>query len=85
MPVSHEQVQQEFDPHYFVDYAIFSGSLRHFVMTSMEAEFKNNRNDISRRLFIVGLYQAEYSAYEDMGAMLHGFIRFWNGDHKTPL
>ena len=83
--VTHDEVHRQFDPHYFSDYALFSGSLRHYVAKSLENLFKLDQNDIHRRFFIVGLYREEYAAYEDMGAILEAFIRFRKGEFAFPI
>lgn len=83
--ISHDEVHRLFDPHFFSDYALFSGSLRHYVAKSLENLFKRDPNDIHRRFFIVGLYREEYAAYEDMGAILEAFIRFRMGELAFPI
>lgn len=82
---THESVQQEFDPHYFTDYALFSGALRHYIAKSLEQLYLSDRNDIRKRFFIIAIYQAEYAAYEDLGAMLYGLIRYEKGELSSPL
>ena len=83
--VSHQQVHEQLDPHFFADYALFSGMLRHYVAKSLEDLFKNDPNDAHRRLFIVGLYREEYAAYEDMGAILEALIRYRVGELAFPV
>lgn len=83
--VTHESVQKEFDPHYFTDYALFSGALRHYIAKSLEQLYLSDRNDIHKRFFIVAIYQTEYAAYEDLGAMLYGLIRYGKGELSSPL
>lgn len=81
----HDQVHRDFDPHFFADYAIFSGALRHYVARSLEDAFKGDPNDIHRRFLILGLYREEYAAYEDMGAILEAFVGFRKGELAFPL
>lgn len=83
--VSHNEVHRQFDPHFFADYALFSGTLRHYVAKSLEDLLKADPNDIHRRFFIVGLYREEYAAYEDMGAILAAFIRFRKNELQFPI
>jgi len=83
--VSHEEVHRQFDPHFFADYVLFSGTLRHYVARSLEDLLKSDPNDVHRRFFIVGLYREEYAAYEDMGAILAALIRFRKGELKFPI
>lgn len=83
--VPHEKVHEQLDPHFFLDYALFSGTLRHYVAKSLEDLFKADRNDVHRRFFVIGLYREEYAAYEDMGAILEAFIRFRLGDLAHPI
>ena len=83
--VSHDDVHKQLDPHYFADYVLFSGTLRHYVAKSLEDLLKSDPNDIHRRFFIVGLYREEYAAYEDMGAILSALIRFRKGELKFPV
>lgn len=83
--VSHDEFHKQFDPHFFADYALFSGTLRHYVTRTLNDLFKNDPNDVHRRFFIVGLYREEYAAYEDMGAILAALIRFRKGELKFPI
>ena len=80
-----DSVQKEFDPHYFADYALFSGSLRYYIANSLEHIYRSDPNDVHKRLFVISIYQAEYSAYEDLGTMLYALIRFKKGELSTPL
>ncbi len=83
--VSHDEVHRQFDPHFFADYVLFSGTLRHYVAKSLDDLFRSDPNDAHRRFFIVGLYREEYAAYEDMGAILAALIRFRKGQLKFPI
>ncbi len=84
-PIPHDEVHRQFDPHFFADYVLFSGTLRHYVAKSLEDVLKADPNDIHRRFFIVGLYREEYAAYEDMGAVVSALIRFRRGEIKFPI
>lgn len=83
--VTHDDVHSQFDPHFFADYALFSGTLRHYVAKSLEDLLRADPNDVHRRFFIVALYREEYAAYEDMGAILAAFVRFRRGELKFPI
>jgi hypothetical protein len=83
--VAHDEVHRQFDPHFFTDYVLFSGTLRHYVAKSLENVLKADPNDVHRRFFIVGLYREEYAAYEDMGAVVAALIRFRKGELKFPI
>src|SRR4051812_11412384 len=82
---SHDDVHRQLDPHFFADYALFSGTFRHYVAKSLEDLLKADPNDVHRRFFIIGLYREEYAAYEDMGAILAAFARFRRGELKFPI
>lgn len=84
-PVSHDDVHSQFDPYFFADYALFSGTLRHYVAKSLEDLLKADPNDVHRRFFIVGLYREEYAAYEDVGAIVAALIRFQKRELKYPI
>lgn len=85
LQISHDEVHRQFDPHFFVDYVLFSGTLRHYVAKSLEDLWKADPNDTHRRFFVVGLYREEFAAYEDMGAILAALIRFRKGELKYPV
>src|SRR5712691_4939912 len=67
-PVDETLVQIE--PLYFLDYAIFTGAVRHYASRTLEEAFKADPNPLRRRLHFVNLVKEEYAAYEDAGAML---------------
>ena len=71
--ITPESVHERIDPQWFYDYATFSGMFRHYAAKSLEVEFQRDANDIHRRLYLIGLYREEYSAYEDIGAILSAF------------
>lgn len=83
--VSHDDIHRRFDPNFFTDYVLFSGSLRHYVVKCLEDLWKADPNEIQRRFLVVGLYREEYAAYEDMGAILAAIIRFQKGELKFPI
>ncbi len=82
---SYDEIHKQFDPHFFVDYALFSGSLRHYIAKSLEDLLKANINDSHRRLFIVGLYREEYAGYEDVGAIVASLIRYHRKELTYPI
>lgn len=81
----HPKVHEGLDPRFFLDYALFSGVLRHYVAKSLEDLFKQDPNDAHRRLYVVGTYREEYAAYEDMGAIVEAFIRYRKGEIAYPV
>jgi hypothetical protein len=83
--IPHSSVHQDMDPHFFTDYALFSGAFRYYIAKSIEDAYGRDQNDIHKRLLTVGLYREEYSAYEDMGAILEAFVRFRAGELAHPL
>ena len=82
---THDEVHKQFDPHFFTDYVLFSGTFRHYVAKSMEDQFKLDQNDIHRRFFVIGLYREEFAAYEDMGAIISALIRFRKKELAYPV
>lgn len=83
--VPHEQIHQQLDSRFFIDYALFSGALRHYVTKSLEEGFHLYPNDLHRRFFVLGVFREEHAAYEDMGAILESLIRFRLGELKYPI
>lgn len=75
--ITPESVHERIDPQWFFDYATFSGMYRHYAAKSLEIEFQRDANDFHKRLYLIGLYREEYSAYEDIGAILSAFLK-WN-------
>lgn len=59
---------------YLLDYAIFTGAVRVYVTRGLEEHFVKDKNDVHRRMFLLALYREEYSAYEDLGAMLDSLL-----------
>ncbi len=83
--ISRESVHERIDPQWFYDYATFSGMFRHYAAKSLEVEFQRDANDFHRRLYLIGLYREEYSAYEDIGAFLSAFLRWIKGTIDFPI
>lgn len=83
--VPHEEVHEQLDPHYFLDYALFGGALRHYVTKSIEDAFHADRNDLHRRFLILGVFKEEHAAYEDLGAILESFIRLKLKEFQHPI
>jgi hypothetical protein len=83
--VSHDEIHRQFDPHFFADYALFSGTFRHYVAKSLEDLLKADPNDVHRRFFIVGLYREEYAGYEDVGAIVAALIRYHRKELTYPI
>ena len=79
--ITPELVHAQFDPHYFYDYATFTGMVRHFVARTLKEDFERAQQpiDTHRRLLILGIYKEEYAAYEDVGAFLSAFLKWRNG------
>ncbi len=65
-----EQIQGD----YFLDYALFSGSIRHYIARTLEDDWKRNPSDAASRFFSVAIYREEYTAYEDAGALLDAWL-----------
>jgi len=68
------QILQRLEGDYLLDYATFTGALRVYVTQSLEEHFCREQNDLHRRLFLLAVYREEYSAYEDLGAMLDALL-----------
>jgi hypothetical protein len=82
-PVDETLVQIE--PLYFLDYAIFTGAVRHYASRTLEEAFKADPNPLRRRLHFVNLVKEEYAAYEDAGAMLKAFLDYRANKVAIPL
>jgi len=80
-----EQVHKDFDPHYFHDYAVFTGVLRHYVARSIEVLFRQDQNDMHKRLYVLGLVKEEYAAYEDIGAIFSSLLKWKAGKIDYPV
>ena len=79
------EVLAQLDPLYFLDYAIFTGAVRHYASKTLEEAFRADPNPLRRRLHFVNLLKEEYAAYEDAGAMLNAFLDFREGQVSVPL
>lgn len=68
------KVLRRIEGDYLLDYAIFTGAVRVYVTRSLEEHFVKDKNDVHRRMFLLAVYREEYSAYEDLGAMLDSLL-----------
>ena len=83
-----DDILGEADPFYFLDYAVFTGSIRQQATKTLEEAFQrdqNPQNPIHQRLHGFNLLKEEYAAYEDVGAMLDSFLEYRQGDIGVPL
>ncbi|SRR5258708_6529952 len=82
-----EDIHRQLDPHYFSDYAIFTGAFRSYVVRTLEEAFRRNPGpkDYQQRLLIVALYREEYAAYEDLGAFLNSLLCWTKKKLTYPL
>lgn len=83
--IPHEQVHRDLDAHYFADYAMFSGMVRQYVAKTLEQTFRDDPNDLHRRLCVIGIYKEEFAAYEDLGAFLESLIRWRRNEIEVPF
>ena len=83
--VPHDHVHEQLDPHFFLDYALFSGALRHYATKSLEDAFRADPNDVHRRFFVLGVFREEHAAYEDLGAILESLIRLKLQELAYPI
>jgi len=70
---------------YFLDYAIFTGAIRHYAAKTLEEAFKQDPNPQRRRLHFVNLLREEYAGYEDTGALLDAFLDYREGRLDHPI
>lgn len=75
----------QLDPLYFLDYALFTGSVRHYASRILEEAFKADPNPARRRLHLVNLVKEEYAAYEDAGAILNALLDYRRGKVAVPF
>lgn len=68
------EVLRRVEGDYLLDYAIFTGAMRVYVTRSLEEHFAKDKNDVHRRMFLLAVYREEYSAFEDLGAMLDSLL-----------
>lgn len=74
MPVDKREVLRNLEGDYLLDYAIFTGAVRVYVTQGLEEHFAKDKNDLHRRMFLLAVFREEYSAYEDLGAMLDALL-----------
>src|SRR5881396_459532 len=80
-----DETLAQIEPLYFLDYALFTGAVRHYASRTLEEAFKADPNDRRRRLHFVNLVKEEYAAYEDAGAMLKAFLDYRASKVLLPL
>jgi len=80
-----EEVLAGLEPLYFLDYALFTGAVRHYASITLEGVFKADRSPLRRRLHFVNLLKEEYAAYEDVGAFLDSLLAYRSGTVSIPL
>src|SRR4051794_27237477 len=84
-PSQHE-VLQRLEGDYFLDYALFTGAVREYIVNTLEAQYNSSdKNDWHRRLLLIAVYREEYTAYEDVGAFLYAFLSAAADDSVLPL
>lgn len=84
MAVDKRDVLRRLEGDYLLDYAVFTGAVRVYVTQSLEEHFVKDKNDLHRRMFLLAVFREEYSAYEDLGAMLDALLTH-RGDSQVPL
>ncbi len=82
--VDKADVLRQLEGDYLLDYALFTGVLREYVIRSLEQLFKADGSDLYRRLFVLALFREEYTAYEDLGAILDALLK-QRADPGLPL
>lgn len=82
--VTPEVVLTRIQGEYLCDYAVFSGTLREYVVRALEAQYRSEPNDLHTRAFMLAVYREEYTAYEDLGAFLNAFLAS-RADGSPPL
>jgi len=80
-----EEVLARVEPIYFLDYALFTGAVRHYASVTLEAAFKTDPHPLRRRLHFVNLLKEEYAAYEDVGAFLGAYLEYRREETCIPL
>ncbi len=80
MAADKREVLRGIEGDYLLDYAIFTGAVRVYVTRCLEERFLQDKNDLNRRMFLLAVYREEYSAYEDLGAMLDALLT----SHRSP-
>jgi len=84
MAVDKREVLRSLEGDYLLDYAAFTGAVRVYVTQGLEAHFAKDKNDLHRRMFLLAVFREEYSAYEDLGAMLDALLTN-RRDPEVPL
>jgi hypothetical protein len=84
MVVDQRAVLRQVEGDYLLDYAIFTGAMREYVTCTLEERFLADKSDLHRRMFLLVAYREEYSAYEDLGAMLDVLLTH-RQDETVPL
>jgi hypothetical protein len=84
MVVDKREVLRRVEGDYLLDYALFTGAMREYVTSSLEERFVKDKDDLHRRMFLLAVYREEYSAYEDLGAMLDALLTH-RQDETIPL
>ncbi len=85
MMVTAKELLAQLDPFYFLDYALFTGAVRHYASLTLEEAFKEAPNPLHRRLHFINVLKEEYAAYEDAGAMLNAYLDFREGKVDVPI
>lgn len=85
MTVTAKELLAQLDPFYFLDYALFTGAVRHHASLTLEGAFKADPNPLHRRLHFINLLKEEYAAYEDAGALLNAYLDFREGKVDVPI
>lgn len=74
MAIDKREVLRNLEGDYLIDYALFTGAVRVYVTQSLEEHFSKDKNDLHRRMFLLAVFREEYSAYEDLGALLEALL-----------
>ena len=74
MDVERRTVLRTLEGPYLLDYAMFTGAMREYVAHALEERFRSDQSDLHRRMFLLAVYREEYSAYEDLGAILDALL-----------
>ena len=83
--LSEKDVLQPLEGDYFLDYALFTGAVREYVVRSLEQQYDADKNDWHQRLLSIAVYREEYTAYEDLGAFLDAFLAYSKDGAVLPL
>jgi len=80
MATDKRKVLRRIEGDYLLDYATFTGAVHVYVTGNLEEHFAQHKDDFHRRMFVLAVYREEYSAYEDLGAMLDALLT----NRRTP-